>query len=207
MADVAINVTAKQLEDAAIYRPTDLLLTGKLLQLKGANGEAVGGGITLPDFGKFELWNDITLAEDVKTITMSKTDDGRPLNIKEMFLYFNGKFNMDSAALLFYGRGNIYQLWTNFKASNDILTAFWVYSKKVGDGAFFSIYPATQITGNVLENGNLQGLSAANKELKSDFSRHNTIKKAESFTFGGYEKDFRMLAGSRVFIWGVMDND
>ena len=186
--------------------PNDLKLSDRLLQLT-ANGEAVGGGITLPDFNKFELWNDITLAEDVKTITMSKTDDGRPLNIKEMFLYFNGKFNMDSAALLFYGRGNIYQLWTNFKASNDILTAFWVYSKKVGDGAFFSIYPATQITGNVLENGNLQGLSAANKELKSDFSHHNTIKKAESFTFGGYEKDFRMLAGSRVFIWGVMDND
>ena len=186
--------------------PNDLKLSDRLLQLT-ANGEASGGGITLPDFGKFELWNDITLAEDVKTITMSKTDDGRPLNIKEMFLYFNGKFNMDSAALLFYGRGNIYQLWTNFKASNDILTAFWVYSKKVGDGAFFSIYPATQITGNVLENGNLQGLSAANKELKSDFSHHNTIKKAESFSFGGYEKDFRMLAGSRVFIWGVMDND
>ena len=67
--------------------PNDLKLTDRLLQLT-ANGEASGGGITLPDFGKFELWNDITLAEDVKTITMSKTDDGRPLNIKEMFLYF-----------------------------------------------------------------------------------------------------------------------
>ena len=90
MADVAINVTAKQLEDAAIYRPTDLLLTGKLLQLKGANGEAVGDGVKLPDFDKFELWNDITLAEDAKTVTMSKTDSGAPLKIKRLFILFAG---------------------------------------------------------------------------------------------------------------------
>lgn len=45
MADVAINVTAKQLEDAALLRPTDLLLTGNLLQLFAANGKAIGEGV------------------------------------------------------------------------------------------------------------------------------------------------------------------
>lgn len=207
MADVAINVTAKQLEDAAIYRPTDLLLTGKLLQLKGANGEAVGGGITMPDFDKFELWNDITLSEDVQAISVSETDDGRPLKIKELFFYFCGKFNIDASVYLNFDKGKFYQCYIPLKASNDVLNAFWVYSKKVGDGTYFSIYPATQITELVKDDGAVQGLSSANKETKCDFSHNTTAKTAKRFGFTSAATGFRMLAGSRILAWGVMDDD
>lgn len=90
--------------------PNDLKLTDRLLQLT-ANGEAVGGGITLPDFNKFELWNDITLAEDVKTITMSKTDDGIPLKIKRLFILFAGNTSGNGPITLRYNAGVIFQLW------------------------------------------------------------------------------------------------
>ena len=66
--------------------PNDLKLTDRLLQLT-ANGEAVGGGITMPDFDKFELWNDITLGEDVNSVGFSNKDDGSEIRIKELFLY------------------------------------------------------------------------------------------------------------------------
>ena len=141
MADIAINVTAKQLEDAAIYRPTDLLLTGKLLQLKGANGEAVGGGITLPDFDKFELWNDITLAEDATTVTMSKTDNEDPLKIKHLFILFAGSTSGNGPIALRYNSGVIYQLWKSVTGDKNKVV-FWVDSEKLKDALYVSYYPS-----------------------------------------------------------------
>lgn len=187
--------------------PNNLKLSDRLLQLT-ANGEAVGDGIKLPDFGKFELWTDLTLDEDVQAVSISQTDDGRPLKIKELFVYFYGKFNIDASVCLKLYNGVFYLCWTLLKASGDNVDAFWVYCKKVGEGTYFSIYPETQITnGQVKEDGAIQGLNNANKNTKCDISHHATVKTAINFVFGSQNADFKMLAGSHIMAWGVMDDE
>lgn len=213
MADIAINVTAKQLEDAAIYRPTDLLLTGKLLQLKGANGEAVGGGITMPDFDKLELWNDITLAEDATTVTMSKTDSGEPLKIKHLFILFAGSTSGNGPIALRYNSGVIYQLWKSVTGDkNDVV--FWINSQKLKDALYLSQYPADfLINDGTPDNISMQGLVQHSKSLestiyfKSKVTNTGTQNTATSWIFGGTSVgEFKMLAGSRILVWGVQDD-
>lgn len=183
-----------------------LILNGNQLQLTEA-GSPIGDSVILPDFGKFELWTDLTLDEDVRAVTVSQTDDGRPLKIKELFVYFYGKFNIDASVFLNLYSGVFYQCWTPLKASNDVMNAFWVYCKKVGEGSYFSIYPATQITAQVGEDGKLQGLINANKDTKCDFSHVPTVNTAINFGFGSQNADFKMLAGSHIMAWGVMDDE
>ena len=109
--------------------PNDLKLTDRLLQLT-VNGEAVGSGITLPDFDKFELWNDITLEEDATSVTMSKTDSGAPLKIKRLFILFAGNTSGDGYITLRYNAGVIYQLWKSV-AGDKTNVVFWVNSQKL----------------------------------------------------------------------------
>ena len=213
ICDVAVEETGYSDNAEPALSPKDrrryadsLILNGKQLQLTEA-GTPIGDIVTIPDFGKFELWNDITLSEDVQAISVSETDDGRSLKIKELFFYFCGKFNIDASVYLNFDKGKFYQCYIPLKASNDVLNAFWVYSKKVGDGTYFSIYPATQITELVKDDGAVQGLSSANKETKCDFSHNTTAKTAERFGFTSAATGFRMLAGSRILAWGVMDDD
>lgn len=214
MADVAINVTAKQLEDAAIYRPTDLLLTGKLLQLKGANGEAVGGGITLPDFNKFELWNDITLAEDATIVTMSKTDGGEPLKIKHLFILFAGSTSGNGPIALRYNSGVIYQLWKSVTGDKNKVV-FWINSQKLKDALYVSYYPSDfLINDGTPDNISMQGLVRHNKSLGSDIyfksklTNAGTQNTGTSWIFGGTNSgEFKLKAGSRILVWGVQDDD
>lgn len=186
--------------------PNDLKLIDRLLQLT-ANGEAVGGGITLPDFDKFELWNDITLAEDTQLINISKTDDGKPLKIKKLFLYFYGKFNSAAALCLKYNNGSIYQSWMSVTESSDAIV-FWISSEKITDGVYRSLYPDGVLT-QITNSGTVQGLSTHNKNVKSDFAYTPSVKTGTSIIFGAHSSypDFRMLAGSRILIWGVQDDD
>lgn len=213
MADIAINVTAKQLEDAAIYRPTDLLLTGKLLQLKGANGEAVGDGVKLPDFDKFELWNDITLAEDVKTITMSKTDDGIPLKIKRLFILFAGSTSGDGYLEFCYNSGVIFQLYKSVSGDKNKV-AFWVDSEKLKDALYVSHYSSDfLINDGTPDNISMQGLIQHSKSLestiyfKSKVTNPGTQNTGTSWIFGGAVLgDLKLLQGSRILVWGVQDD-
>lgn len=186
--------------------PNDLKLTDRLLQLT-ANGEAVGGGITMPDFDKFELWNDITLAEDAQLINISKTDDEKPLKIKKLFLYFFGKFNSAAVLCLKYNNGSIYQSWMSVTESSETI-GFWISSEKITDGVYRSLYPDGVLT-QITNSGYVQGLSTHNKNLKSDFAYTPSVKTGTSIIFGAHSSypDFRMLAGSRILIWGVQDDD
>lgn len=210
MADVAINVTAKQLEDAAIYRPTDLLLTGKLLQLKGANGEAIGEGVKLQQ-ETFELWNDITLEEDASSITMAATDGGAALNIKKLFAIFVGSFAAENPSVSFrYNSQNeIYQMLRAFTLAADTVGGLWIYSEKIAPGVFRSVYPSTVLSVTSVEP--ITGLSSANADLRGDiYSRPSATTqnylKASRWTFGPTNAN-SIRAGSRIMVWGVQDTD
>ena len=188
-----------------------LILNGKQLQLTEA-GSPIGDIVTIPDFDKFELWNDITLEEDVNRVGFSKKDDGSDIRIKELFLYFCGKFDSDTSIALWYDNGVRYQCWQSIKQNLTKDNAFWIYSKRICDGLYISIYPNEQITENITTAGQLQGLSTANKNLKCDISYLNTTsykKSAKSWNFGGGSNspNFKMLSGSRILIWGVQDDD
>ena len=176
------------------------------------SGAADGGVIFSPDYGKFKLWNDITLAEDVNSVGFSKKDDGSDIRIKELFLYFCGKFDSDAAIALWYDNGARYQCWQSIKQNLNNDNAFWIYSKRICDGLYISIYPNEQIMANINTNGQLQGLYTANKNLKCDISYLNSTnykKSAKSWKFGGGSTypNFKMLSGSRILVWGVQDDD
>lgn len=193
--------------------PNDLKLTDRLLQLT-ANGEAVGGGITLPDFDKFELWNDITLAEDVTRVTMSKTDSGEPLKIKHLFILFAGNTSGDGPIALRYNSGVIYQLWKSVTGDKSD-GVFWISSQKLKDALYVSYYPSDfLINDGTPDNILMQGLVQHSKSLestiyfKSKVTNPGTQNTATSWIFGGTSAgEFKMLAGSRILVWGAQDDD
>lgn len=190
--------------------PNDLKLTDRLLQLT-ANGEAVGGGITLPNFDKFELWNDITIEEDVASVSMSKTDDEKPLNIKKFFAIFTGKVKEKSSLLtLRFNGGNMYQMWNMF-SRNDAETDFtiWMFAEKIAPGVFLSRYSKNALGVTTIDS--IQGLSNANSEVGSALTRwanqNAGFQKATSWNFGATSDLYKLRAGSRILVWGVQDDD
>ena len=117
-----------------------LILNGKQLQLTEA-GTPIGEIVTMPDFDKFELWNDITLAEDATSVTMSKTDNEDPLKIKHMFILFAGSTSGNGSIALRYNSGVIYQLWKSVTGDKNKVV-FWVDSEKLKDALYVSYYPS-----------------------------------------------------------------
>lgn len=193
--------------------PNDLKLTDRLLQLT-ANGEAVGDGITLPDFDKFELWNDITLAEDATSVTMSKTDGGEPLKIKHLFILFAGSTSGNGPITLRYNSGVIFQLWKSVTGDKNKVV-FWVDSEKLKDALYVSYYPSDFLTNDgTPDNISMQGLVQHSKSLestiyfKSNVTNSGTQNTATSWIFGGTSSgEFKLKAGSRILVWGVQDDD
>lgn len=200
-------------QSAFLKGGADLKLTDRHLQLT-ANGEAVGGGITLPDFDKFELWNDITLEEDIKSVTMSKTDDGIPLKIKRLFILFAGSTSGDGYITLRYNAGVIYQLWKSVTGDKGNVV-FWVNSQKLKDALYLSQYPSDFLKNDATpDNISIQGLVQHNKSLgsdiyfKSNITNQSTQNTGTSWTFGGTNSgEFKLKAGSRILVWGVQDDD
>lgn len=187
-----------------------LNLNGKQLQLTEA-GTPIGEIVTIPDFDKFELWNDITIEEDVASISMSKTDDGKPLNIKKLFVIFTGKAKEKSSLLVLRFNGsNIYQMWNTF-SRNDAETDFtiWMFAEKIAPGVFLSRYSKTALS--VTNIDAIQGLSNANSEVGSALSRwakqNAGSQKATSWNFGATIDLYKLRTGSRILVWGVQDDD
>lgn len=183
-----------------------LFLNGKQLQLT-EEGTPIGDIVTIPDFNKFELWNDITLSEDTQLIKISKTDDGKPLKIKKLFLYFYGKFNSEALLCLRYNNGQIYQSWTLVSESTHT-DGFWILSEKIVPGLYLSSYP-DKVLYVTSGSGFAQGLSDHNAGVKSDFHFDGSGLVGTSIMFGAHSSypDFRMLTGSRILVWGVQDDD
>lgn len=194
--------------------PNDLKLTDRLLQLT-ANGEAVGGGITLPDLDKFELWNDITLEEDVLSITVTKTDRGNSIRVKKLVLLFIGKIQAAGIFMLRNSQATIWPVYANVKetANNGM---FWAEIEKIADGVYFSKYTESFVNvPSITDLTNIQTVGSTNRvNLVSNFTfRENETsdnnKTMKSLQFGGIPStpNCKLLSGSRILIWGVMDDD
>lgn len=213
MADVAINVTAKQLEDAALLRPTDLLLTGNLLQLFAANGKAIGEGVQLPK-EQMELWNDITLDEDVDVIEITQTDATAPINLKRAFIIFMGQFSVENPSVRVRANGGqIYQAYSTVTAPADTDCTWWITIDKLAPGIFLSEYITTAITNNTATPSNpiLQGLQTAIQPTARDMA-FRAMQRADAYLHIrsllvslGSGQTFR--AGSRILVFGVQDTD
>lgn len=163
---------------------------------------------------KFELWNDITLAEDVISVTMSKTDNEDPLKIKHMFILFAGSTSGNGPITLRYNSGVIFQLWKSVTGDKNKVV-FWVDSEKLKDALYVSYYPSDfLINDGTPDNISMQGLDKHSKSLestiyfKSNVTNPGTQNTATSWIFGGTSSgEFKLKAGSRILVWGVQDDD
>ena len=173
--------------------------------------EMDGSMIFPSDYGRFKLWNDITIEEDVTSVSMSKTDDEKPLNIKKFFAIFTGKVKEKSSLLtLRFNGGNMYQMWNMF-SRNDAETDFtiWMFAEKIAPGVFLSRYSKNALGVTTIDS--IQGLSNANSEVGSALTRwanqNAGYQKATSWTFGATSDLYKLRTGSRILVWGVQDDD
>ena len=211
MADIAIDVTAAELEESVKRRATDLNLESGVIKLLTPAG-AIGEGVQLPK-EQMELWNDITLNEDVDVIEITQTDATAPINLKRAFIIFMGQFSVvnPSVRVLANG-GQIYQAYSTVTAPADTDCTWWITIDKLAPGIFLSEYITTAITNNVAtpSNPNLQGLSTAIQPTERDMA-FRAMQSADAFlnirsllVWLGTGQTLR--AGSRILVFGAQDN-
>lgn len=149
-----------------------------------------------------ELLTDITLEEDTKQISLTQTQDGRPLNLNRVFVYFVGETTTDDYLVLRYNSGRYIQLYYKVGGGSGKF-AFWVFSEKLFSGAWISKFPKTAITRNISSSGSLQGLATAHRDVMSDISFLFTTENVTSVGFGHVSSsDSDLKAGSRILIYG-----
>lgn len=204
MADIAIDVTAAELEASVKQRATDLSLENGVIKLLTPAG-AVGEGVQLPGW---ELWYDQTLEEDTNAIKITKTSDGRPISVKKCFLLFNGATNQEASIALRYTNGVYYQSWQTLTAKPSGNVGMWYLSERIAPGIFYCLHPNDWLT-DWKNDETQQGLAGGEKGVSSDLAFVPSGGAANNIIFGAHGSfpDFRMLAGSRIQIWGVMAND
>lgn len=158
-----------------------------------------------------ELWNDITLSENVKNVSMSQTDTGKPLNIKRLFLLFTGKVKEKKSFLVLRLNGYIiYQMWNTFSRTDEESNfTVWVYVEKIAPGIFISRYSKNAL--GVTDIDSIQGLANANSEVGSAITRWankaDEYQKATSWNFGATSDLYQLKSGSRIMVWGQQDDD
>lgn len=149
-----------------------------------------------------ELISDITLEEDTRLVSLTQTQDGNPLNLNRVFVYFVGETTANDYLNLFYNSGRYYQLYYKVGAGSGKF-AFWVLSERLFKGAWISKFPKTAITSNISSSGSIQGLSTAHRDVMSDISILYTNENVTSVGFGHPSSSASDLkAGSRILIYG-----
>ena len=150
-----------------------------------------------------ELIADITLEEDTKQVSLTQTQDGNPLNLNRVFVYFIGETTALSTFCLYYNKGSAYQLYRSTGISSGKFS-FWVYSEKLNSNLWISMFPEKGISSPFTTDDGLQGLSRANKDLFSDiYFRPDTKIDITSLIFGiTANSNSTMKAGSRILIYG-----
>ncbi len=182
------------------------------------SGKAVAQAFALKDF---EFLKDITLTEDVKSVSISTTDTGEALSkYKDFFIYFLGKCTVDESSKPLQLRANKGELYFMYKAFNKATTVkgFWVMVEtvlKTDEPAFWSAYPNSgfkvykttypaEFLGDVIEGRfATQGLSANNRQVCSDLTingRGYQIKSLHIDHSGASEALF--ATGSRFLLFG-----
>lgn len=204
MANIPINVTAEQIErmanmeiDESPAQDSENLVTS------GGVFSAVDEVAKILEKSKsLELLTDITLEEDTKQVSLTQTQDGRPLNLNRVFVYFVGEVTSDDYLVLRYNSGKYIQLYYKVGGGSQKF-AFWLLSEKLFNGTWISKFPKTAITGNISSSGGIQGLATAHKDVMSDISILNTNKNVTSVGFGhAFSSDSDLKAGSRILIYG-----
>lgn len=149
-----------------------------------------------------ELLTDITLEEDTRQVSLTQTQDGRPLNLNRVFVYFVGETTTDDHLVLRYNSGKYIQLY--YKVGGESRKfAFWLLSEKLFNGTWISKFPKTAITSNISSSGGIQGLATAHRDVMSDISILNTNENVTSVVFGHtFSSDSDLKAGSRILIYG-----
>lgn len=191
--------------------PTDLQFANGVLQLT-AKGEAIGKGVQLPQ-ETMELWNDITLNEDVDTIEITQTDAAAPINLKRAFIIFMGQFSAANPSVRVRANGGqIYQAYSTVTAPADTDCTWWITIDKLAPGIFSSTYITTAITNNAAtpSNPNLQGLSTAIQPTARDIAFRG-LQSADAYlhirsllvSLGSGQT---IRAGSRILVFGAQDN-
>lgn len=211
----AVNVLTENVLQAADTNAQGYAETAEANAVKTANAAALAAQEAAIEAAKdytdsqgWELWYDQTLEQDTNVITISRTSDGRTIFVKKCFLLFYGSTNQEAAIVLRYKNGVYYQSWQSFAAKPSEVAGIWYMSERIAPGVFYCLHPNDWLTD--WRNGETQqGLAGGEKGVSSDLAFVPSGGAANNIIFGahGSYPDFRMLAGSRIQIWGVMAND
>lgn len=229
---VSGNDVAAIVQDGTTKKATLEALTAEVLQVADTNAQgyaetaeanaektanaaalaaqeaAIASAKAYTDSQGWELWYDQTLEEDTNLIAVYKTSDGRPISVKKCFLLFSGATNQEATISLRYKNGVYYQSWQTFTAKPSGNVGIWYMSERIAPGVFYCLHPNDWLT-DWKSNGDQQGLAGGEKGLSSNLAFVPSGGAATNIIFGAHGSfpDFRMLAGSRIQIWGVMAND
>lgn len=167
----------------------------------------------------YELFNDITLTEDVVQVERSLDDNGQPFKIKKLFLLFIGKCTPDvSFPVLFrFNNGTIYQSYKTMKFTGADYKFLWMKSEKIADGIYRSEYPSTFVGSSsqikISEDGSVfnQGLAGSAGEVYSNVyfalpPKNEAQSTGTKWHFGTTSASGALLlAGSRIIVMGVRE--
>lgn len=182
--------------------------------LSGPGG--MDGAMIFPsDYGRFKLWNDITLEDDVLNISITKTDSGAPIKVKKLVLVFVGQIADDGCLMLRNNEAKFYPVYSpiNKTSKNSI---FWAETEKISDGIYISKYTSSLIgvdkigdIDNININGALTKSSIVSNLAMIENPSRESEKTMTSIHFGGIPAtpNCKLVAGSRILIWGVQDDD
>ena len=163
----------------------------------------------------YRLIEDITLAEDVLKITINKDNNGNPLKLKSVFVFFLGEYASTATSLnaitLSINGGLAYGMYYFVSVTTDKTSIHWIDFKREKSlplenrYMWLSKFPVKPLVG-LNQDKKLQGLYEANVALMSD-TVFNQEKNATELLYGTEGKNaVAMKAGSRIIVWGVDDD-
>lgn len=167
----------------------------------------------------YELFNDITLTEDVTQVERSLDDSGQPFKIKKLFLLFIGKCtpNVSFPVLFRFNGGTIYQAYKTMQFTGTDYKFLWMKSEKIADGVYRSEYPSTFVGSSsqikISEDGSVfnQGLAGTAGEVYSNVyfifpPKNEAQSTGTKWHFGTTSASgAQLLAGSRIIVMGVRE--
>lgn len=162
----------------------------------------------------YRLIQDITLEEDIQQIDISTDKDGNTLKLKSVFITFFGTFTGTAGSRslkLAYNGGSIYQMYSPVNARIGENQFHFIKSERLNipdRNIFVSQFPqGLGLVGNGAYNA-IQGLSDMHSNLRCDYAEAQTIRTINRIQYGqANATNGLMAAGSRIFIWGIDDDE
>lgn len=206
MADIAIDVTAAELEESVKQRATDLNLESGVIKLLTPAG-AIGEGVQLPPGGdEWKLLTDQTLEQDTVNVTVTKDPQGQSVKIKKLFLLFEGRCANDNALLRMMMLDTQTLMWQVFQGTTEPFV-FWLYAEMIVPGTYRCVYPLSVLPDKALDQINYEQNTGENT-LGGRIVSYGTApgqynSTATRFTFGATTTLYQLKAGSKIRAWYV----